>query len=306
MSKFRTSKKTKSIVFTVISILLVAGLAGVLIGIFSNPQKDVNPNFDRGKLDANGAYVESDVTLYTPGAIECQGLKVAFDFEHNGEYQIFWYNEDDLFLYSESRTDKPFTDPVPDLAKYCRIVIYPVLEEGDEEISWYQIGKYSDNLNITVERYQEFNPENHYETAKLYATSNIELVESISSNYAFIKNAKLAVEEYGDTAALSSFSDSLAVASDGYNVIKLDCSEVGAYKLKFDKVCGGGQYHVFFYDEDGNALDPAKAINAKEGGEIVINVKAEAKYICFNVYPADLVEGGKDIPIVINEYLPRS
>ena len=305
MSKFKTSKKTKSIVLTLVSILLIAGLAGLLIGIFTNPQKDVDPDFSRGKLDANGKYVESMVTLYTEDPIECQGLKVSFDFEFDGQYQIFWYNEDGIFLHSEPKTDKAFNDPVPELAKYCRIVVYPVLKDGDKEISWYQIGKYSGDLNVTVDRYQEFKPENHYETAKLFSTSDIELAGNITANYSFIKNAKLAVEEYGEVTELSSFSESLEAAADGYNVVKLDCSDVGAYKLKFDKVCGGGQYHVFFFDAEGNALDPAKAINVKEGGEIIVNVMAEAKYICFNVYPADLVEGGKDIPIVINEYLPR-
>lgn len=297
----RKSVKTKTIIVAVVVIMAILGLSAVAIGVFGNPEKSVSPDYERGKLDANGKYVESNVTLYTPDPIECQGLNVAFDFEHTGEYQIFWYNEDDLFLHSEERTDAPFVGPVPNLAKYCRIVIYPVLEEDEEEISWFGIGKYSDNLNVTVDRYQEFSPENHYETAKHgVVTSDVAGAKDISSSFTFIRNAK--IDNSGD---LTSFSEGITEAADGFNVVKLNCSEVSSYKLKFDKVCEGGKYHVFFFKADGSVIEPATEILVNEGGSIVISVPSDAAYACFNVYPADLMEGGKDIPIVINEYLPR-
>lgn len=301
MKKMRVSKKTKTILLTIVSILLIAGIASLVVSIFGSTTKDANPDFERGKLSADGKYVESMTTLYTPDKIECCGLNVSFDFEHTGEYQIFWYNEDDLFLHSEAITDAPFNGPVPDLAKYCRIVIYPVLPEGEEEISWFDIDDYSDPLNVIVDRYQEFAPKDYYAIAKLHSTTIVdETSQNISSDITFISNAMLDTSD-----ELVSFSEALGTAADGYNVVKLDCSDIKAYKLKFEKVCEGGVYHVFYYDENGEALSPAKEMVVKEGGYIVQYVPDNAVYVCFNVYPGDLIEGGKEIPIVINEYLPR-
>ncbi|MBE6645317.1 MAG: hypothetical protein E7612_08085 [Ruminococcaceae bacterium] len=301
MKRTRISKKTKTILLVIVSALLIVGVASLVVGIFGSSEKSVNADFERGRLSAEGKYEESEVTLYTPDGIECSGLKVSFDFEHTGEYQIFWYNEDDLFLHSEAITDEPFTGPVPDLAKYCRIVIYPVLGEDEETISWWDIGDYSDCLNITVDRYQEFVPKDYYAIAKLHSTSIVDdTSKNISSDITFIANAMLDTSE-----DLTAFSDALESANDGFNVVKLNCSDIKAYKLKFDKICEGGVYHVFYFDENGEALSPAKEMIVKEGGYIVQNVPEDAVYVCFNVYPADLMEGGKDIPIVINEYLPR-
>ena len=301
MKRMRITKKSKIVVITVVSVLLILGLASLAVGIFGNSEKSLSPDFDRGKLSADGKYVESMTTLYTPDAIECSGLKVAFDFEHTGEYQIFWYNEDDLFLHSEAITDEAFNGPVPYLAKYCRIVIYPVLAEDEEEISWWKIGTYSNCLNISVDRYQEFTTKDHYAIAKLHSTAVIdETSKNISSDITFISNAMLDTSD-----ELTAFSEALEEAADGYSVVKLNCSDIAAYKLKFDAVCEGGVYHVFYYDAMGNALSPAKEMVVKEGGYIVQYVPAEAAYVCFNVYPGDLIEGGKEIPIVINEYLPR-
>lgn len=306
-SKNPKRKRTLAIVLAIVGALVIMGVAGVMIGVFSNKTQNISPSFARGAINDSGEYVESDVTLYTKNSFECRGLKVALDYDATGEYQIFWYNEDNFYLSCEARTNDAFTGATPELAKYARIVYYPILEEGEEKISFIDIYNFSKKLNISVDRYQEFKPEDLYATAKLNATSDVEVAKSagVASSYAFIKNAKMVGTNEGGQI-LTAFDDSLtATELDGYNVVKINCSDVSKFILRFEKLCEGEIYHAYYYNSDGVAIKQAVEIQAVEGSDVVITVPEGADFVCFNVYPGDLDEGGKEIPIVINEYLPR-
>ena len=303
------NKKKKTIIIAVVSVLLILGCAALAIGIFGNKSKDVSPSFSHGALDENGAYIASETTLYTKDLVECRGLSVVPDFENDSEYQIFWYNEDGIFLSSEERTDKAFTGAIPKLAKYCRIVLYPVIpEDADEDysISFWDISKYASLINVSVDRYQNYSPENFYETSKLHTTKEISLVTGVNSEFTFIKNAVIDGYQDGAESELIPFTEGLkGDMPDGYNVIKIYCADTSKYIIRFNDICSSGKYYAFFYDADGNAVKPAYKINAVEGDSVVLEVPETAKYVCINTFPNDLEEGGKDIPIVINEYLPR-
>ena len=302
----RKMKKKKTIIIAVVAILAILGCAAAAIGIFGSESKNISPGFVRGKLDAGGEYLESDLTLVTEDMFECQGLKVTPDFDATGMYQIFWYNEGGEYLSCESMTDKAFTGDVPDLAKYARIVIYPELEDDVEKISIFSIRKYTKKFVISVDRYQKFEPENLYSTAKLNSTSDVSAVTSVSSTYSFIQNATLYGVDFSTGEILTDFNSSLKTNNlDGYNVVKINCENTSKFILRFGKICEGGVYHAYYYDADGNPIKQAVAIRAVADGSVIITVPEGAVYACFNLYPGDLDEGGKEIPIVINKYLPR-
>ena len=306
-TKNRLSNKAKTIIIAVVVAIGVAAVAGILIGVLGKSSKSVSPGFSRGSLSADtGEFLESDTTLVTKNLIECRGLKVTLDFDNTSDYQIFWYNEDGLFLSCEGRTDDAFTGQVPDLARYCRIVIYPELAEDVEKISLFSINDYSKKLNITVDRDQTFAPEDLYETAKVNSTDDVSLVTDVTSKFTFISNATIGdISDYG-AVELTDFNEALEGSKpDGFNVVKLNSTDVAKYIIRFNDVYDGKIYYVFFYEADGSAVKPAVRINAVAGTTEIITVPEAAAYACFVTFPDDTLEGGKDIPIVINEYLPR-
>lgn len=307
---FKTKRKTK-IICIVLAVLVFAGTFGAVALIADNDKTVSTSKFSVGALDDNGQYVESDVSVYTKDAIECQGLKVSPAFDATGTYRIFFYNEDDIFLESTVASAESFDTEIPDIAKYCRIMITPEPEEADyDEDEWkirfWQASSYANDFKITVDRHQEFAPTDYYATAKLYAADEETAVTSVTSEYKFIRGAW--INGFSTlSGTLKTFSQGLQQGKPrGYNVVKLDCSETAKYIMRFgDKIGESGEYFAYFYDAEGNGVKPAVKINAVANDSVIIDVPSDAAYVCFNIIPADLEEGSKEIPVVINEYLPR-
>ena len=308
--KFNSKRKTQ-IFYIVLAVLVFVGTFSAVAHI-ANSDKSVSPTiFSVGALDDNGQYVESDVSVYTKDAIECQGLKVTPAFDAQGTYRIFFYNEDDIFLSSTTSTLEAYNTEIPELAKYARIMITPEPEEVsyDEDewkIRFWETAKYAKGFKITVDRNQEFAPTDYYATAKLYAADEETAVTSVSEDYRFIRGAWI--------NGFSSLSNDLKTFSQGlqqdkprgYNVVKLDCTEMSKYIIRFGDTIGeSGEYYAYFYDANGNGVKPAVKISAVPNDSVIVDVPEDAVYMCINTIPADLVEGSKEIPIVINGYLPR-
>lgn len=128
-------RKMKSIISAVVAIVIILGCAAGAVAIFGNKTKSISPTFSAGSLDLAGQYVENNETLYTKELVDCLGMKVTPDFEYEGEYQIFWYNHDGIYLGCEEKTAEAFRDDVPSIARYCRIVLFPDLTEAKENLA---------------------------------------------------------------------------------------------------------------------------------------------------------------------------
>jgi len=315
-------RRTKSIVCAVVAIAIILGCAAGAVAIFGNKTKSISPTFTAGSLDLAGQYVENNETLYTKELVDCLGLSITPDFENDSDYQIFWYNHDGIFLGSEERTDEAFTGKVPSIARYCRIVLYPDLTEAKKELkkgeefkfTVWNTKNYTDDINVKIYRNQDFKPEDFFTTAQLESTSDISKITTIASNYSYIRNATLHGFSDAEHNTLVNFMTALKTVSiegyeadenNGYAVIKLHAANVEKYEFIFGDMPEGAKYYVFYYDEAGNAVYPAEAIIPTDNTSYIIDIPENTDYVCINVYPADLDEGGETVPFVINEYTYR-
>lgn len=136
-----------------IIVLVVALLMGAVFGlraIFSEEEEDakktISLSYSVGELSDAGKYVEAETAIYTKEAFECQGVRITPDFDNTVTYEVYFYDEDGYFISKSKEMDNIFTGE-PLLAKYARIKITPV---EDENVSWWEIAKYSGQLKVEV------------------------------------------------------------------------------------------------------------------------------------------------------------
>ena len=86
----RRNKKLKKIGAIALCVCLMAGVFGGAMALFNRNNDELKLNYDIGGLTDDGAYVESDKTLYTKEAFECTDLTVRVEFDSNVKYQLFF------------------------------------------------------------------------------------------------------------------------------------------------------------------------------------------------------------------------
>lgn len=150
-------------------ILLGAIAVGAVVGIGSavtKKEKQISPIvFERGGINEQGVFFKTKQSIVTKDLIECQGLKIEPDFEASGEFQVFYYAQDNTFMGASDVMEA--TDGIYEkgetflLAKYCRIVISPDAPMDDEgyrevdfEIAFYEVVGFADDYKITVNKKQ--------------------------------------------------------------------------------------------------------------------------------------------------------
>lgn len=148
----------------------VLGLGAVMgVGALLNKEeettKTINPTYAVGGLNEEGRYLETEGSIYTKDAFECQGIDVALAFDNNVSYRIFFYDEDtDFISATEKQTNNYDETTTPFNAMYARIVVTP---NDDEKISIFEKNGYAKQLSISVNKDQT-----HYEmTENLWVDS---------------------------------------------------------------------------------------------------------------------------------------
>lgn len=152
----RYSRKTKEIISAILVFaLVVASISGV-VALATKTEKKISPGvFSRGALDGSGKFVDTDTCLYTQDLIQCRGLTVSVDFEAALEYEIYFYRADESFIGSTGRlTDDFYIGDDYKNAKYCRIVIIPVLKDGSEKIHFWEVYSYAKQITVKVSKDQ--------------------------------------------------------------------------------------------------------------------------------------------------------
>lgn len=202
----------KKIILTIITVLLCLGiLGGGIAGIIKltdgsmDTKKISSTKFTVGGLDTNGKYMNTNASIYTKDAFECQGLEVSLDFDNTIDYQIYFYDQNNDFVHTTGRLTGAFVkDSVPFFAKYARIVVSP---KEDDVVTALEVPKYAKQLTIKVNREQGFKnyTENLLETAKTgykfdYATG-VDIVEENMdlSNYINVSSYKETMLFRGDS-----------------------------------------------------------------------------------------------------------
>lgn len=164
MAKFRRNGKLKKFVAGALAVVLGVGAIAGISALVSNKADDdgkvkVNPSYSIGGLDDQGKYVESDATLYTKDAFECQGLTIKPNFDSNVQYEIFFYDEVGQFIESTGVLATTYDDKVPFFASRARLEITPVwaddVKEDEQVIKWYNKHQWTNSLEIKVDEEQK-------------------------------------------------------------------------------------------------------------------------------------------------------
>ena len=151
----------KILKIVVVCILVAGVLGGGITGIIKLVDDDAFDTksisslaFRVGGLDGTGAYMDTNTSIYTKEAFECQGLNVTLDFDNMIEYEIFFYDQNNDFVHTAGKRTNAFVDTeMPFFAKYARIVITPT---EDDVVSTLEVNKYAKQINISVNREQGF------------------------------------------------------------------------------------------------------------------------------------------------------
>ncbi len=206
---FKRRVSWKQIICFVIGTLLVLGCAFGAVALFGKDTKSISPGaFSIGGLDEQGEYVARKNALFTEDLIECQGLEITPDIKCESTYRIYLYDHNKELIEATDMLagNYKLTNTA---VQYCRIMIVPAAAEEDEdfEITFLNKWTYASQLDIRVNRKQNFEVVNYFEAEK---------IDKVASY-----NAETNVLEY--------------VEKDGYGASKLaDIEGVAALKVVFE------------------------------------------------------------------------
>lgn len=152
----------KKIIVTILLVVLCLGIVGGgIAGIIKLTdsgkldKKNISKfSYSVGGLDGNGKYKSTNASVYTKDAFECQGLDCSLEFDNNVSYQVYFYDQNNVFVHTTGKLTGAFVkDSVPFFAKYARIVITP---NDDDVVTKTEIFKYASQLKVSVNREQGF------------------------------------------------------------------------------------------------------------------------------------------------------
>lgn len=213
--------------------ILVVGLAtitfiGAIVGLSTlfkkneEPTKEIRPSYAIGGLTEQGAYLDTEESIYTKDAFECKGLNVKVAFDNNISYRIFFYDFNDNFVNATEKLTTNYSEETDLFVKSARIVITP---NEDSKISWYEINGYSKQLTISVNKDSASLPKTY-----TYDFSNEEKIS------AWFASGKL--------------NDSTVNSSNVTKIIQIDISNLKSFysKIYFQK-SGSDGIMVWFLTE---------------------------------------------------------
>lgn len=253
----RISRKTQNTIKNVVSaVLAIAILLGVasLIGGLTRADDDervkVHPTFSVGGLNEVGKYVESEGTIYTKEAFECQGLKIELDFEKTIFYEVFFYDGSGDFLSSVEKSNVNSTPELPNGATHARIVITPdwdlleITKSKEQVIKWYEVVNYSKQITIKVNEEQKDFIELLEENENVYTYSGKSMYDITTGEFSV------------NSASPWAFSGLIDCSSANKIIIKIETTEL-TRKVVFS---GKDRFAINMYDvtnEKDLKYDPA-------------------------------------------------
>ncbi len=155
------TKKTKRTSTLIVSVLLIVGIiAGAVAALSSCGGRDedglitIHPSFEVGGLTETGHYKETETSIYTKERFECEGLKIALDFDAKLTYRVYFFDELDNCTASTDELSLGDEVVVPEGAEYARIVITPAWDDDvtdeDKELGFLDCMKYSGKITVKV------------------------------------------------------------------------------------------------------------------------------------------------------------
>ena len=118
----------KKVLLVIVGLLTLGAIASLFTNLATREENEIHPTFVLGGLDANGKYVESKDTLFTPDAIEYNELSIELDFKSDMKYKLYFYDENDAFVSTSDLTDAKYEETTTSL-KYVRVVLKPTFDK---------------------------------------------------------------------------------------------------------------------------------------------------------------------------------
>lgn len=164
--KRKTKQTLKMVALGVVGLGAVVGAVSVLGNLRSEDDglKTIHPTFEVGGLkETDGKFEETSKSIYTKNAFECQGLEIELDFDNTIDYQVFYYESDGDFIEASGVINGNQDLEVPLMATHARLEITPnwakmgedYKDTKNQEIKWYEVAKYSTQLDIKVNENQD-------------------------------------------------------------------------------------------------------------------------------------------------------
>lgn len=159
--------KTKKTLSQALSIVLVCLVGfGAVMGLsalskkLDEETKIIYPTFEVGGINSEGkGDKELTGSIYTKESFECKGLEIRLDFDANVKYKVYYYNDLDTLLGTSQEYDESMKLSVPANATHARVVVTPIwnkdIAKEDRVCHWYDVTKYSSQLEITVLKEQD-------------------------------------------------------------------------------------------------------------------------------------------------------
>ena len=247
--------------------LLFGAVAGVVKLVSIKTRSVSATNFKVGALDENtGEAIENEKTIYTKNAIECIGLSITPDFDNQSEYQIFWYNLDEKYIGHTNRfarLDKFTSGNVPELARYCRIVVYPSdagengVKQSDFKVKFYEPITYARLLSIKVNKKQEYSDYEMVSLARSFpyrgktATSAYDMVGA-NPDEMFAEN--FSASYYLSSGKPAGMKLSITPDPNRDVMVFVHDSAVLSYAVKYSNAVAGHAIRVGYYDNNNAPL----------------------------------------------------
>lgn len=141
---------TKVIIFFVALVMIVMTIVLCIFGAKINKLDKTDElsagDWEKGLIAVDGGEVRGTIAIRTKDFVPINGLNVDLRDNAGITYQIFWYDENKVFL---SCTEELVVDydlaGMPELAEYARIMIKPV---NDPEVSRTEIKDYAGELTV--------------------------------------------------------------------------------------------------------------------------------------------------------------
>ena len=267
---FKSKKMWKDILVITLSCIAIVG---VFFGIFAVSEKldeqttrTIHPSYGIGGLTEDGKYLETENSIYTRNAFECQGLTITPNFDCTVSFRVYFYDGNNNFIRATEEMRENFDDSsVPYFAEFARIVITP---DDDEKIGLLEISSYANQLSMKVNKTQK-------EIAPLYYGEN-----------KFVNNPKSTaslsggVDGYKISAGEANISD-LIYVSDCTNICvrinKNHLSDVQLYWHKQDTLHTATTLNIFPFEKtyDGEYVYLVMNISSEYSDDVAISFTSE-------------------------------
>lgn len=244
----RKNKVGKKCLLIILILSVLLSVSAVTVKYAGKETKTISASsFSVGSIDTEtGNFQKDDTAICTKEAFECDGLTIKRDFNSSHEYQIFWYNIDQLYIGSTDVLNENFNDDnIPEIAAFARVVIYPssVDKQGKEiedfSVNLFDVPSIAKKFTIKVLTDQTNNCPDLMEMAKTHSDLSVAqakaTAEGKSLTVRHLRKTVNGVENvcYIPNFSFIAFSNDILVSASGARIIPNATRDL--YMFEYDK-----------------------------------------------------------------------